>query len=69
MKITRIETFSPQFVGFEIFKIRGGSECGHDRDEWPGRTEEIIATMRRAGGVEIHPDWLAHADYQVSAPD
>jgi L-alanine-DL-glutamate epimerase-like enolase superfamily enzyme len=24
--------------GFEAFKFRVGKECGHDEDEWPGRT-------------------------------
>ena len=36
--------------GFDAFKVRAGSEVGHDKDEWPGRTEEIIATMRREMG-------------------
>jgi L-alanine-DL-glutamate epimerase-like enolase superfamily enzyme len=36
--------------GFDAFKFRVGSECGHDRDEWPGRTEEIVPTVRRALG-------------------
>lgn len=36
--------------GFTAFKFRIGSECGHDRDEWEGRTEEIVPTMRRAFG-------------------
>jgi L-alanine-DL-glutamate epimerase-like enolase superfamily enzyme len=36
--------------GFDAFKIRVGSECGHDQDEWPGRSEEIIPTMRKALG-------------------
>lgn len=36
--------------GFDAFKFRVGAECGHDVDEWPGRTEEIIPTMRRALG-------------------
>jgi L-alanine-DL-glutamate epimerase-like enolase superfamily enzyme len=36
--------------GFNAFKFRIGAECGHDVDEWPGRTEEIIPTMRRAMG-------------------
>ena len=39
--------------GFDAFKIRVGSECGHDADEWPGRTEEIIPTMRRELGDDI----------------
>ena len=33
--------------GFDAFKFRIGSECGHDRDEWPGRTEEIVPAVRR----------------------
>ncbi len=38
--------------GFDAFKFRVGSECGHDRDEWPGRTEAIVPMMRRALGAE-----------------
>ncbi|MEM6548687.1 MAG: mandelate racemase/muconate lactonizing enzyme family protein [Pseudomonadota bacterium] len=34
--------------GFTAFKVRAGAEVGRNRDEWPGRTEEIIPTMRRA---------------------
>ena len=36
--------------GFDAFKWRVGSECGRDKDEWPGRTEEIIPTVSRALG-------------------
>ena len=36
--------------GFNAFKVRAGSEVGRNRDEWPGRTEEIIPEMRRALG-------------------
>lgn len=36
--------------GFDAFKVRVGAECGRDRDEWGGRTEEIIPTIRRAMG-------------------
>jgi len=36
--------------GFDAFKWRVGSECGHDHDEWSGRTEEIITTVSRALG-------------------
>jgi L-alanine-DL-glutamate epimerase-like enolase superfamily enzyme len=36
--------------GFTAFKFRIGAECGHDVDEWPGRTEEIVPTIRRALG-------------------
>ncbi len=34
--------------GFTAFKVRAGAEVGRGEDEWPGRTEEIIPTMRRA---------------------
>ena len=36
--------------GYDAFKFRIGSECGHDRDEWPGRTEAIVPTVRKALG-------------------
>ncbi|MES2098737.1 MAG: mandelate racemase/muconate lactonizing enzyme family protein [Pseudomonadota bacterium] len=36
--------------GFDAFKFRVGAEYGHDKDEWPGRTEEIVPAMRRAMG-------------------
>jgi L-alanine-DL-glutamate epimerase-like enolase superfamily enzyme len=36
--------------GFDAFKWRVGSECGHDQDEWPGRTEEIVRTVSQALG-------------------
>jgi L-alanine-DL-glutamate epimerase-like enolase superfamily enzyme len=39
--------------GFDAFKFRVGSECGHDRDEWPGRTEAIVPAMRRALGDRV----------------
>ena len=38
--------------GFDAFKVRVGAECGQDRDEWPGRTEAIIPTIRRAMGPD-----------------
>ena len=34
--------------GFDAFKFRIGAECGRGKDEWPGRTEEIVPTMRKA---------------------
>jgi L-alanine-DL-glutamate epimerase-like enolase superfamily enzyme len=34
--------------GYDAFKFRIGAECGRDVDEWAGRTEAIIRTMRRA---------------------
>jgi len=36
--------------GFDAFKFRIGAEYGHDVDEWPGRTEEIVPTVRAALG-------------------
>ncbi len=36
--------------GYDAFKFRIGAECGRDVDEWPGRTEEIVPTMRKAMG-------------------
>lgn len=38
--------------GFDAFKFRVGAECGHDRDEWPGRTEAIVPAVRRALGPD-----------------
>ncbi len=38
--------------GFDAFKVRAGAEVGRGQDEWPGRTEEIIETMRREMGAE-----------------
>ena len=32
--------------GYEAFKIRIGSVNGNDADQWPGRTEELIKTVR-----------------------
>ena len=39
--------------GFDAFKFRVGAECGRDVDEWPGRTEAIVPTVRRALGDEV----------------
>ncbi len=39
--------------GFDAFKVRAGAEVGRGRDEWPGRTEEIIPTMRREMGDAV----------------
>jgi L-alanine-DL-glutamate epimerase-like enolase superfamily enzyme len=36
--------------GFTAFKFRIGREVGHDEDEWPGRTEEIVPRVRAALG-------------------
>lgn len=36
--------------GYDAFKFRVGRECGHDVDEWPGRTEAIVPAVRKALG-------------------
>ena len=38
--------------GYTAFKFRVGRECGHDLDEWPGRTEAIVPMVRKALGDE-----------------
>lgn len=43
----RMKKLRDQF-GFDAFKFRVAAECGHDVDEWPGRSEEIIKTMGNA---------------------
>ena len=44
---TRMQRLADE-KGFTAFKVRAGAEVGRGQDEWPGRTEEIIPTMRRA---------------------
>ncbi len=44
--------------GYRAFKVRVGSREGADSDAWPGRTEELIPTVRRALGDDI----VIHAD-------
>ena len=39
--------------GYRAFKIRVGSVNGHDRDQWPGRTEELVPTVRKAIGDKV----------------
>jgi len=39
--------------GFDAFKWRIGAECGHDIDEWPGRTEAIVPIVARALGERV----------------
>ena len=39
--------------GFDAFKFRIGAEVGRGVDEWPGRTEEIVPTMRKAMDDEV----------------
>jgi L-alanine-DL-glutamate epimerase-like enolase superfamily enzyme len=39
--------------GYRAFKIRVGKVCGHDEDQWPGRTEELVPTVRKAIGNDV----------------
>jgi L-alanine-DL-glutamate epimerase-like enolase superfamily enzyme len=39
--------------GFQAFKIRIGKVCGHDEDEWPGRTEALVPAVRKAIGDDV----------------
>jgi hypothetical protein len=55
-EVRRLQGLRDQF-GFDAFKFRVGAEYGHDKDEWPGRTEEIVPAMRQGLGdaVELLP--------------
>jgi L-alanine-DL-glutamate epimerase-like enolase superfamily enzyme len=39
--------------GYDAFKVRIGRECGHDEDEWPGRTEQLLPAVRAALGDDV----------------
>jgi L-alanine-DL-glutamate epimerase-like enolase superfamily enzyme len=39
--------------GFTAFKVRVGKVTGHDEDQWPGRTEELVPAVRRALGDKV----------------
>jgi len=39
--------------GYDAFKFRVGAECGRNRDEWPGRSEQIVKTVRRVLGDDV----------------
>ncbi len=39
--------------GFDAFKVRAGAEVGRNKDEWLGRTEEIIPTISRELGDRV----------------
>lgn len=39
--------------GFDAFKFRIGAEVGWDQDEWPGRTEAIVPTIRETLGGDV----------------
>ena len=45
----RLKRLQGEF-GHTAFKFRVGKECGHDEDEWPGRTDAIVPQVRRALG-------------------
>jgi L-alanine-DL-glutamate epimerase-like enolase superfamily enzyme len=38
--------------GYDAFKFRVGKECGHDEDEWPGRTNAIVPLIRKTLGPD-----------------
>ena len=40
-------------LGFRAFKLRVGKVCGHDQDQWPGRTEALVAAVRKAVGPDV----------------
>ncbi|KJY93572.1 mandelate racemase [Vibrio neptunius] len=39
--------------GYDAFKFRVGAETGRNKDEWEGRTEEIIPLMRKQMGDDV----------------
>jgi L-alanine-DL-glutamate epimerase-like enolase superfamily enzyme len=47
-------------LGFRAFKIKIGKRCGHDEDQWPGRTQALVPTVRKALGDQV--DLLADAN-------
>ena len=51
-EVRRLQGLRDQY-GFDAFKFRVGAEYGHDKDEWPGRTEEIVPAMRQGLGDEV----------------
>lgn len=48
----RLAALKEQY-GYKAFKIRVGKVNGHDEDEWPGRTETLLPTVRQAVGDEV----------------
>jgi L-alanine-DL-glutamate epimerase-like enolase superfamily enzyme len=49
--------------GFAAFKVRVGKVTGHDQDQWPGRTEELIPAVRRAVGDKVRLQADANSCY------
>ncbi len=39
--------------GFTAFKIRVGTDAGHNKDAWPGRTEQLVPAVRKAIGPNV----------------
>lgn len=52
--------------GFTAFKFRIASECGHDIDQWPGRTEQIVPAIRTALGPDADLLVDANSGYSPS---
>jgi len=48
----RLKELRDQF-GYRAFKVRVGSVNGHDVDQWQGRTETLIPTVRDAVGQDV----------------
>ena len=38
--------------GFRAFKVRAGTVSGRNRDQWPGRSEEVVKAVRAAIGPD-----------------
>ncbi len=49
---TRLKQLRDDY-GFNAFKVRAGAEVGRNQDEWPGRTEDIIPTIRNELGHDV----------------
>ncbi|MBL8793046.1 MAG: mandelate racemase/muconate lactonizing enzyme family protein [Planctomycetia bacterium] len=49
--------------GFQAFKVRVGKVTGHDEDQWPGRTDELIPTIRKAVGDQVRLQADANSCY------
>ncbi len=49
--------------GFTAFKVRVGKVTGHDQDQWPGRTEELIPAVRKAVGDKVRLQADANSCY------
>jgi len=62
---TRLSQLRDEY-GFRAFKIRVGSVNGHDQDQWPGRTESLVPTVRRAMGDDIDLKVDGNSCYTVS---